>query len=441
MKNIDLIDLPYEQNLHERYSNLCNLSGFVLLESTDKIRGRYDILSAYPYETLIVDKNNLATLSLLEKKMKPIDYGLNLPFQGGAIGYFSYDLAVNMMELTHHQENLINMPDAIIGFYDWAIITDHHLKKVTVFAANTQQNTPLIIKKILKKWPKISAKFPAFSLLSEVNFLVNKRQYLDAFHHILANIKKGRCYQVNYTQLFHAFYEGSLWNLYSTIKKLNPVPYSAYLPYKQGNILSFSPERFLLMDKHSLLTSPIKGSRKRSSIPNIDDELGKALVASEKDRAENVMIVDLLRNDLGKIAKTGTVEVNNLFSLESYEKVHHLVSHIYAECREQISPIEAFLSCFPGGSITGAPKREAMKVIAEQELYSRGIYCGCIGYFSNHGRFDTNIAIRTMIAKEQQLYLAAGGGIVFDSLAEEEYAECFTKIAAILQGLSESDHD
>lgn len=190
------------------------------------------------------------------------------------------------------------------------------------------------------------------------------------------------------------------------------------------------------MDKDKLLTSPIKGTEKRSSDPQRDELLRNSLLASSKNQAENVMIVDLLRNDLGKIAKPGSVHVRDLCAVESYQAVHHLVSNIEAIALEDQSMMDVFSACFPGGSITGAPKLEAMRIIAEQEAYARGVYCGSIGYFSRHGRFDSNIAIRTVVAREKILHMAAGGGIVIDSNWEDEYLECFTKIAAIINGLN-----
>lgn len=436
MSEISIIQLDYEVDLSNRYANLCDLPGFVLLESSDNYRGRYDIMSAYPYETITTKEQGTDLFSVLNNKIKPIKSSLELPFQGGAIGYFSYDLASELMGInSSNQINVTNMPTSKFGLYDWAIITDHILKKVILFSANTQKDTALITNIILEKWKKNSYKVGDFSILSELQILIKKEEYFAAIHSIKKELNRGRCYQINYTQPFQLHYSGRPWEIYTAIKKVNNIPFGAYLSYPEGNILSFSPERLLLMDKDMVLTSPIKGSCKRSINKLEDKQLSEDLLVSEKNRAENVMIVDLLRNDLGKIAQAGSVNVKALCQLESYEKVHHLVSYIEAYSKENILLFDVFKACFPGGSITGVPKKEAMKVIAEHETFKRGIYCGNIGYFSAHGRFDTNIAIRTLVAKDDTLYFAAGGGIVMDSIADEEYLECFIKIQAILQGL------
>jgi para-aminobenzoate synthetase component 1 len=224
---------------------------------------------------------------------------------------------------------------------------------------------------------------------------------------------------VNLTQPFHANYEGDTWELYKKISKNNPVPFSAFLRKESADILSFSPERFLFYEEGKLLTSPIKGTIRRSSNAVEEAQLKHLLRSCEKNRSENVMIVDLLRNDLGKIAQAGSVNVTHLCELQSYKSVHHLVSTIEAQCLSHIAAFDAFLSCFPGGSITGAPKIESMHIIDEQEPYARGVYCGAVGYFSRHARFDTNIAIRTLIARNNLLHLAAGGGLVIDSDCED----------------------
>ncbi|MBA2656895.1 MAG: aminodeoxychorismate synthase component I [Tatlockia sp.] len=440
MSTFKLVELNYTEELIEHYSNFADLPGFVLLESSDKVVGRYDILSAFPYNSLSVlaDSENLAQIySQLEQALSKPNYNLDLPFQGGAIGYFSYDFAAELVGLNNpRQAGLEAMPLVKLGLYDWAIISDHRLKKVFLFAANNQPETAELVEKILALWKspkKINSNVHLTQSLAPID---SKSSYKKSFRSIHAALQKGRAYQVNLTQPFKTCYEGDAFAMYKRIRAINPVPFSAFLHDDWADVLSFSPERFLLMDKGHLLTSPIKGTEKRSEVAIEDKLFQQKLLESSKNRAENIMIVDLLRNDLGKISQTGTVKVRDLCALESYQAVHHLVSHIEGLCRENITPVQAFSYCFPGGSITGAPKLEAMRIISEEETYSRGIYCGSIGYFSNHGRFDTNIAIRTALASKGNLYLAAGGGIVIDSNCEEEYQECFTKLAAIEKGLN-----
>ena len=439
MSEHTLSNLEYSVDVAGYYKNFCDLPGFVLLESTDRVHGRYDILSACPYDTVKISRGSQTTLdgilALLDADLEP-QPKLDLPFQGGAIGFFSYDFACELADINMQpQAGMQSMPLVEVGFYDWAIIVDHLLKKVTLFAANTQKDTALIVNEMMARWHSRISRVDVFKLETSFVPLIDKSAYEEAFYAIYGDLQKGRCYQVNYTQPFNAQFTGEPWEIYDTIKRCNPVPYSAFLRYDETDILCFSPERFMQIDNGALLASPIKGTERRSSNPVEDNELMLKLKACPKNRAENVMIVDLMRNDFGKIARPGSVVVKALCEVESYEAVHHLVSHIRAKCLDTVSPLQAFASCFPGGSITGAPKIEAMRVIAENEPYARSVYCGSIGYISRHGRIDMNIAIRTITATKNTLHLAAGGAIVIDSNCDEEYAECFTKMAGIFKGL------
>ncbi|WP_454782397.1 aminodeoxychorismate synthase component I [Legionella sp. WA2022007384] len=439
MSQIVLYSLEYHDSLHEYYQKLHHLPGFVLLESTDRFHGRYDIISAYPYDSIEIDQNSHDFPGLLKKIseiLSPIPSVADLPFQGGALGYISYDLGAKLLGIDScRQPTLENMPLLNFGLYDWAIIVDHNQKNITLFAANTLQSTHKVVEEVLTLWNTDTKQSCDANIKSDFTSLMSKQDYMKAFSSIYQFLKEGRSYQVNLTQPFHAAYEGNSWAFYKKICMKNPVPFAAFLRTADADILSFSPERFLFYDAGKLTTSPIKGTIGRSKNDIEDERLKNKLTSCEKNRAENVMIVDLLRNDLGKIAQPGSVKVTDLCEVQSYNSVHHLVSTVEAQCLPTILPFEAFLSCFPGGSITGAPKIESMRIINEHESYARGIYCGSIGYFSRHGRFDTNIAIRTMTAKDNILHLAAGGGIVIDSNCEDEYRECFIKIAAVINGL------
>ncbi|WP_019216825.1 aminodeoxychorismate synthase component I [Legionella tunisiensis] len=436
---MNIFPLEYTDNLIENYQKMSKLPGFVLLESSDRVRGRYDILSAYPYEQFRIERhatNLSSTFEELQKRVPLIASSIDLPFQGGAIGYFSYDFAINLAGINSTtQPTLVDMPLVDMGLYDWAIIADHRLKKVSLFSANSRADTASIVEEIKILWQDRNQRCESFRWSGFFVPLLSQTEYQEAFKSIYQDLQQGRCYQVNYTQPFNACYEGDPWEMYKQIRLTNPVPYCAFMRTNKGDFLSFSPERFLTGEQGHLLTSPIKGTERRAANYCDDMLLRERLLASSKNRAENIMIVDLLRNDLGKIAQPGSVRVSALCEAESYQSVHHLVSHIEAQCRDGISSWQAIEACFPGGSITGAPKLESMYVIAEQEPYSRGIYCGSLGYFSRHGRFDSNIAIRTVTACKDVLHLAAGGGIVIDSNWEDEYRECFTKIAAIVNGL------
>lgn len=258
-------------------------------------------------------------------------------------------------------------------------------------------------------------------------------------------IQAGDCYQANLSQSFEGSYSGDPWLAFRQLTQANPTPYAAFLRHDGNTMVSVSPERFLAVRDGVIATSPIKGTRRRGATPEQDKVLAEELLASEKDRAENLMIVDLLRNDLGVNARPGSVKVDELFALESYENVHHLVSHIRAELAEGVSPLQALFDAFPGGSITGAPKIRAMEIINELEPHWRGPYCGSVFYYGLDGRLDSNIAIRTLLCERDDTDASGvehgtircwgGGGIVADSEPEAEYQETLTKVKPLMDFL------
>ena len=260
--------------------------------------------------------------------------------------------------------------------------------------------------------------------------------YADAFERVHAYIRAGDCYQVNLAQRFAAPAAGDPWAAYCRLRQLNPAPYSAYLQTPFGQVLSSSPERFLSLRARQVETQPIKGTRPRGANAVEDAALRQALRHSEKDRAENLMIVDLLRNDLGRVCRAGSIHVPALFATETYASVHHLVSTVRGELRDDADAASLLRACFPGGSITGAPKIRAMEIIEELEPHRRGVYCGAIGYLGFDGAMDTSIAIRTIVHSAGQVRLWAGGGLVHDSDCDQEYRETFDKASRLIQVLS-----
>lgn len=432
--------LNYTVNLRDKYRQFTSMPGLVLLESCDHNNGRFDILSAHPAEriTIGLDDPNLSDkLNCLRAATACRPSVCDLPFQGGAIGYISYEFGEYLLGLTRSNQRMIkDLPLLDMGLYDWALVVDHQLQKVTFFAEQNNAKNQAILDEVRTIWNQDEPTLPLTAkVLGDFQPLISQEDYQVALNKIHGDIKRGRYYQVNFTQPFVTTYQGSAFSLYQQVTAVNPVPYAAYIQGAEVEILSFSPERFLSYDEGAIRAEPIKGTIKRASDAKADWLLQQKLLESEKNQAENVMIVDLLRNDLGKIARPGSVQVPHLCVVESYPSVHHLVSTVTAQCRPDIHPFDAFISCFPGGSITGAPKLEAMQAIMELEPYSRGVYCGAVGYFSRHPFFDTNITIRTLTAQSGNLYLAAGGGIVMDSHADEEYQECFIKIMAIINGI------
>ena len=276
-----------------------------------------------------------------------------------------------------------------------------------------------------------------FKVLQPPQANMDHTAYTTAFDKIKAYLQEGDCYQVNLTQRFASPCQGDAWAAYELLRKMNAAPFSAYLNFAEVQVLSSSPERFLKLTATWVETQPIKGTRPRKLDAAEDAQQIADLQSSEKDRAENVMIVDLLRNDLGKCCRAGSVRNPDLFAVESYATVHHLVSTVTGELASGKHALDLLRSCFPGGSITGAPKIRAMEIIEELEPHRRGVYCGAIGYVGFDGNMDTNIAIRTLVHSHGCIRFWAGGGIVNDSQADEEYQECFDKAEALFKMLAE----
>ncbi|WP_111656534.1 aminodeoxychorismate synthase component I [Isoalcanivorax indicus] len=259
--------------------------------------------------------------------------------------------------------------------------------------------------------------------------------YAAAIARVQDYLRAGDCYQVNLAQRFVGRYQGSPWAGWQQLLAAHPAPHASYMDCGDMQVFGVSPERFLRIRGRTLLTEPIKGSRPRGQTPGEDQQLGEQLQQSLKDRAENLMIVDLLRNDLGQVAETGSIHASPLFELRRFSNVQHLVSSVHGRLREDISPLAALLACFPGGSITGAPKRRAMEIIAELEGAPRGFYCGSFFWQDARGHLDSTILIRTLQCQEGEIVCHGGGGIVHDSDPEQEYQESLFKVEKLMAAL------
>ncbi len=416
--------------------------------------GRYDILVAEPFITLVTRGETttiaqhgksetshedpfLLLKNLLEKYPAPKrEANIGAPFAGGALGYFGYDLARRIEKLPSNAIAAEEIPEMMLGIYDWALIVDHHAQRSFLVSHGIDAHTQ-------EKWPVLCSRFSealfnapsrpiknTFEVTSKVESNLTKAQYGQAFNKIKAYIEAGDCYQVNLAQRFSASVAGDSWHMYKKLREISPAPFMAYmnLPLnekEQFQVLSNSPERFIEMSGDHVETRPIKGTRPRSGDKKQDKLNAEALQNSEKDKAENLMIVDLLRNDLSKCCEK--VSVTKLFQLQSFANVHHLVSIIVAKLKAGKTAVDVLRSCFPGGSITGAPKLRAMQIIDELEPHRRGLYCGAIGYIGFDGDMDTNIAIRTAVANKNRLSFYAGGGIIADSENSKEFAEILNK--------------
>lgn len=390
----------------------------------------------------------LAYLQSLFKKYK-CNFASDLPFISGGMGYFSYDLCQQLENLQDNREDDLNIPDIIFCFYNNAIVINHKENKtyVAVSSIGSDKAYPLeqkvnqIAEKISES-NNYSANTSFTGGLSRnfhsiaSNF--SKEQYCDMVIKAKEYIRNGDIYQVNLSQRFKTKIDSpNSFNLYKRLRNTNPTPFSAYLNFGDIKVLSSSPERFIRISEGTIETRPIKGTRPRGI--NIKEDINQYndLVNSEKDRAELTMIVDLERNDLGKVCEIGSVHVKKLFEVEQYSTVYHLVSTIEGKLLPGVDVTNCIRAAFPGGSITGAPKIRAMEIINGLEPVKRNIYTGSIGYIGFDGNCDLNIAIRTIIVKGTEAFYNVGGGIVWDSLPEKEYQETLDKGKALMQVLSE----
>ena len=443
--------LPYFTNSSALFSAIAEQPWSVFLDSgfPNSQQGRYDIISANPICTLVtqddittITHKNITTEStldpfdLVKAELLPSTTAQNLPFNGGAIGYFSYDLARRLEKLPVIATDAEQIADMAIGIYTWAVIVDHQQQQsyLVGYAESDAAWQSLITQ--FSVLPT-SESTPPFKVAGAIKSNMDEHSYADAFKKIKQYLKEGDCYQVNLAQRFIANCTGSPWTAYLKLRELNAAPFSGYLNLPDAQVLSSSPERFLKVTQGLVETKPIKGTRPRKQNVTEDAQQIQSLQNSHKDKSENLMIVDLLRNDIGKTCKKGSVKVPLIFNVESYATVHHLVSTITGELDDNQHALDLLKTCFPGGSITGAPKIRSMEIIEELEPNRRGVYCGAIGYIGFNGNMDTNIAIRTLVHSNNTIRFWAGGGIVNDSDVADEYQESFDKAKALLDLLKE----
>lgn len=404
--------------------------------------GRYDICMAAPVRTLLGDLEHAefrdAQGRLLQSTSEPMALlrtqmqerrcdAQELPFCGGAAGYFGYGFGAQLQGLP--VASSARLPALALGFYDWAFISDRlERRSWWVGRASAAPMLPSLLERLASPVPASDFTIDAASL----SVTPERAEYQAAFEQVQAHLRADDCYQVNLARRFQAAYEGDPWAAYLQLRRISPAGYSAYLSLPFASVLSSSPERFLLLEDDWVETRPIKGTRPRRKNPTADLAEIEALRNSAKDQAENAMIVDLLRNDLGQVCRPGSIDARRLFEIESYANVHHMVSTVRGQLRETVDVFDLLAACLPGGSITGAPKRRAMQIIADLEPAERDIYCGAIGYISDNGRMDTSIAIRTAVCHDGEISYWAGGGLVMDSQADAEFDETLDKARPFL---------
>lgn len=375
----------------------------------------------------------------------PIENNTEFPFVGGAAGCLAYDLCHHLEKLPQQALDDTQLPEMAIGFYDGIVIIDHLANKTYAVSAGLPYFSREQAKDRVKslKQQIETTKVPDSSFLDE-SFCHNSidlksnftyEDYCQSIDCAKEYIRRGDIYQMNMTQRFTTSINRHPLNIYETLRTINPAPFASYFSFESFQVVSSSPERFIKLTQGIIETRPIKGTMPRGKSKEEDAKNYAALKASTKDMAENLMIVDLMRNDLGRVCKFGTVTVPELFSIEEYPTVFHLVSAVTGQLREDYDAVDCLKAAFPGGSITGAPKVRAMEIIDELEPTRRHLYTGSIGYIGFDGNMDMNIAIRTMLIKKDTAYYQVGGGIVWDSVPEKEYQETLDKGAALKKAL------
>ncbi len=416
------------------FEALSNMPYSLFFDSNDTRHplSQYSIICWSPRETISYSiTDDQCPFDLIQSRLNKYKIeasNIDLPFIGGLAGYWGYDLGQTVETLPNIAQRDINVPDMMVGIYTNCLVHDHTKNEMRLIIHAEDNERFEQEKKFLID--KISSKKETKSQDDNINWQssVSEDDYKKNVQRIIDYIYAGDVYQVNLTRRFDAKKPKNFdaFEHYKTLREHNPAPFSAFMNFSDVKLASCSPERFLSVNDNIVETRPIKGT-----ISDIEDP--ETLSKSTKDRAENIMIVDLLRNDISKVSKPHSVKVTDLCKVETFKGLHHLVSTVTGELDESKSSIDLLKNCFPGGSITGAPKIRAMEIIEELEPIKRGPYCGAMGYIGFNQNMDTNISIRTLIYTQDKIYLQAGGGITCESTPAQELQETYTKINKIFE--------
>ena len=421
----------------------------IFLDSSkeDKVLSKYSFIGLNPYKKFMSKGRTVSIDNEVYKDVDPfeeleklvniykINTDCNIPFISGTIGYFSYDIGRILEKLPDTSCEDFIIPDSMFNFFDNLIIFDLQNRKTYITSLGQLEDSTSSILKIekfledYKEYEVIRGREKAAN-----TFLSNfdKEEYEKSISLIKDYIRNGDVYIANMTRRIWCNNNEDSFKIYEKLRNSNKAPFSAYMNFKDFQVISSSPERFLSIINGVVQTRPIKGTRPRGKNSEEDEKNKNELINSEKDKSELLMIVDLERNDLSKVCKPNSVKVTELFKLEEYETVFHLVATIEGELKENVSSVKCIRECFPGGSITGAPKIRAMEIIEELEKLKRNIYTGSIGYFDLRGNSDFNIVIRTIIKKDNKAYLGIGGGITWESIENDEWFETIDKAKALM---------
>ncbi|QXC55007.1 anthranilate synthase component I [Leuconostoc mesenteroides] len=422
-----------------------------LLESvpTDSEKSRYSIIALDPvheFKTngmlVTVDGQTseskdplLALQNLVVVQEQPVE---ELPFQGGAIGYVGFDTVACYEKLENQPKDELDMPDSHLFLYENFVIFDHRQEKIKIVVDNVysgHQNLEHVVLAIENKLKLPVADELVPVKLHELNpkSNVTPEQFKEIVNHTKELIQEGDMFQMVPSQRFSFEFEDKPFDFYRQLRRTNPSPYMYYMDYGDYQIIGSSPESLVTVRGETVTTNPIAGTRKRGQTLTEDVAIAKELKTNEKELAEHRMLVDLGRNDLGKVSEYGSVKVTTLLEIQKYRYIMHLVSEVSGKLRAHTPAIEALKATLPAGTVSGAPKVRALQRIYEMEPVKRGVYAGAIGYLSRDNQMDFAIAIRTMVVKSKKGYVQAGAGIVYDSIAENEYQETLNKAKALLR--------
>ena len=417
---------------------------FILDSAMDpKKLGRYSFISSNPFKKIKTKDSQTNPLDLLQEELKyhQGENDTHLPFVGGAVGYLSYDLGNYMEKLPQIAKDDMGVYDLYFGFYNWVVVVDHLEDKTYIATPNLDRKKEESLIDEIESRIKYSEQKGIDPICYESKNIkpikltsnFTKQEFENAVQKVRDYIRSGDIYQANLTQRFSGQTTLSSYELYRDLRRFSPAPFGAFLNFDKFHILSNSPERFIKCIDRKLETRPIKGTRPRGKDEAEDLKLREELVNSEKDRAELLMIVDLERNDLSRVSKVGSVKVPELFVIEPY--ANDLVSTVVGTLKDDYSVVDVIKATFPGGSITGAPKIRSMEIIEELEPTKRNVYTGSIGYIGFDGNMDLNIAIRTIVKQDENVYFQVGGGMTWGSNPSDEYQETLDKAASIMKAL------
>lgn len=429
-----------------------------LLESVEggQRLARYSFIGTEPYKDLtlrITDQTDPLTAIQSELQKYKITYTAGLPrFCGGAVGYLSYETINRFENLPSPEKDSLNIPEGRFMFVDTMLVFDHVTHKIKVLSyvkldgdieknyADAAARIDDLIKRLQTPYtPKKAAKRPAKTAAAALTSNTTRAEFEKNVEKIKEYITAGEAIQVVYSQRLSQPTDLPPFEIYRALRTVNPSPYMFFLDYGDFQIVGASPEVLVRVEDGNVMTRPLAGSRPRGSTPEDDIALEKELKNDEKERAEHIMLVDLGRNDIGRVSQPGTVKVSELMDVERYSHIMHLVTHVQGKLLPDMNSFDALRACFPAGTVSGAPKIRAMEIIAEMEPEKRGVYAGAAGYFSFSGNMDMAIAIRTMVVKDGVAYVQAGAGIVYDSVPATEYQESLNKARALLKALEQAE--